>query len=1046
MDSPLEIERVEWLPATPEALEVRVCGRWREGAPPDVALVVVDERGDPRRFPLTGAGATDSGSWRGSFAVPVELRSRLSARLSLAFGDRRVSLPAASPGPADERLAPPPATVVDPAVLAQRRAAREGQADEALVRRAQAAEATAATLETQLDHLEARLRSALAERDQATARLRAAEQREEAERRVRVEAEGERDAIRASVRRERERLEARARAAEEHAEALGAEMDAIRREAAEAQQAAMAARAAAERAGEARAREELDRLAAEAADLARRLEHERSARAEAESRLARQGERVADVEATVAQLERELERRTALQAELDEVRRTLADVRDRAGDDQVARAALREAQGELAVRTAELERLRADLARSQADLESARAAQRAGAAAVREAEETVALVRREAAELQSRLEEERRRRCEAEAALNVELERARERFGREVAELEAGLSARIAEERRAFEAQVAAIEALVAPLRERLAEAGAQLEARLAEAERARDEAVAERDAARAAAEDVKLEIAADLDRAADERERLTAALTEAEAERARLASALADAEAEAARLRAAVEGEAERDAALGALIADVRAAAGALREGFDRRLAELADRIDAEVAALRARLDEERVARQVAEEELAAERARGASGATGSLVADVLARAELEQTRRELAAAQEALAARHAESEEAAALREQAGRLVRDLEAAEARLKVEREDEAADPDAEAEAEPAAAAAADPAPAEDVAGPPADDPAPAQDPAPEASDPAPAAEAEPDPAPAAEAEPDPAPEAEAASKLVVPATGYGLARSGLLAPPPGSRALPARFVHPSERRLTGWLTPAIVALAERDEALAADLVVALLPGQAGLLRKPVRYALTIGGRGTYAVGVDRDRVAVSRENVPGSAEVDVRVSGSAAALAPLVGGGARRKLPGVRIEGRRRRLRPLLRARRAPTDLARLLERGAKPGPELVLAVLAAAVDPAWTRGHRFSVVYDVTDGDPIEVEVRDGQPLAVGPPPAERAEPPAARIAIRGEAVLPFLARCHLPADERILLTGEGHPVALLHGWFDRAQGLPGA
>jgi hypothetical protein len=306
-----------------------------------------------------------------------------------------------------------------------------------------------------------------------------------------------------------------------------------------------------------------------------------------------------------------------------------------------------------------------------------------------------------------------------------------------------------------------------------------------------------------------------------------------------------------------------------------------------------------------------------------------------------------------------------------------------------------------------------------------------------------ASEPAVAAS---EPAVAAEARPEPEPGPEPVSKPVVPSSGYGLARSGLLAPPPGSRALPARFVHPSERRLTGWLTPAIVALAERDEALAADLVLALLPGQAGLLRKPLRYALTIGGRGTYSVSVDRDTVEVNRENVPGSAAVDVRVAGSAAALAPLVGGGARRKLPGVRIEGRRRRLRPLLRARRAPTDLARLLERGAKPGPELVLAVLTAAVDPAWTRGHRFSVVYDVTDGEPIEVEVRDGQPLAVGPPPAERAEPPAARIAIRADAVLPFLARCHLPADERILLTGEGHPVALLHGWFDRAQGLPGA
>src|SRR5690606_36876292 len=109
-------------------------------------------------------------------------------------------------------------------------------------------------------------------------------------------------------------------------------------------------------------------------------------------------------------------------------------------------------------------------------------------------------------------------------------------------------------------------------------------------------------------------------------------------------------------------------------------------------------------------------------------------------------------------------------------------------------------------------------------------------------------------------------------------------------------------------------------------------------------------------------------------------------------TGSAAALAPLVAGGARRRLPGVRIEGRKRRLRPLRRARRAPTDLARLMESGARPAPELVLAVLAAAVDPEWTRGHRFGVVYALTDGKPLEVEVRDGQLLVVGPPATERA------------------------------------------------------
>src|SRR5690606_34949550 len=33
VESPFETERVEWVPSTPEALEVRVFGRWRGGAP-----------------------------------------------------------------------------------------------------------------------------------------------------------------------------------------------------------------------------------------------------------------------------------------------------------------------------------------------------------------------------------------------------------------------------------------------------------------------------------------------------------------------------------------------------------------------------------------------------------------------------------------------------------------------------------------------------------------------------------------------------------------------------------------------------------------------------------------------------------------------------------------------------------------------------------------------------------------------------------------------------------------------------------------------------
>src|SRR5206468_2574226 len=124
--------------------------------------------------------------WRASFSVPIELRAALERRLRLRVGDAELALPAASAGVADEASAPPPATVVERSVLDERRARRVEGADESLVRRAQAAEATAATLRTQLEHLEERLREATEERDELERELRVAEQREEAEKRVRV--------------------------------------------------------------------------------------------------------------------------------------------------------------------------------------------------------------------------------------------------------------------------------------------------------------------------------------------------------------------------------------------------------------------------------------------------------------------------------------------------------------------------------------------------------------------------------------------------------------------------------------------------------------------------------------------------------------------------------------------------------------------------------------------------------------------------------------------------------------------------------------------
>src|SRR6059058_5100358 len=161
-ESPLDVERVEWVPASPETVRVFVVGRWRT-APPVVAPVLIVGDGDRVLFAADEHGTID-GAWRATFTVPIEVRPRLEHRLALAVGDAEVPLPAASAGPADEASAPPPATIVDRSVLDERRARRFEGAEESLVRRAQAAEATAATLRTQLEHLEARLREAVDER------------------------------------------------------------------------------------------------------------------------------------------------------------------------------------------------------------------------------------------------------------------------------------------------------------------------------------------------------------------------------------------------------------------------------------------------------------------------------------------------------------------------------------------------------------------------------------------------------------------------------------------------------------------------------------------------------------------------------------------------------------------------------------------------------------------------------------------------------------------------------------------------------------------
>ncbi|MCW3008304.1 MAG: Chromosome segregation ATPase-like protein, partial [Solirubrobacterales bacterium] len=456
----------------------------------------------------------------------------------------------------------------------------------------------------------------------------------------------------------------------------------------------------------------------------------------------------------------------------------------------------------------------------------------------------------------------------------------------------------------------------------------------------------------------------------------------------------------------------------------------------------------------------EERTARWVAEQELAVERERGTE--PGTFLTASLNRTELEATRRELAAAQEQLAAEHLRQSASAG---PASKLVRDLEAAGARLKEGAGDEPGDaPDVvpvvdgtAAAAAGIAAAASDQAAADDVSqdsGIPTSsrDALAAALAALTASTPPATAEAGDAPDPASMRPADAVAAAFASAAAGGDQAGPSPddsdpARPVLLAPPAGATPLSPRVVRAFERPQVGWLAPAIAKLAKEDEKLAAELIVELLPGQAGVVRDQLAYGVTIDGHGSYRVAISPERALVEpREGAFWPDDVEASISGSPAALAPLVAGLARRKLSGTKLDGRKRRLRKVLRGRRGPVDLGQLAERGIRPSPEPLLAVLAAAVEPTWTAGHSFVVVYALAGGKAIEVEVRNGQPLRIQTGVRAPTEPPAATIALRDVALLPLLAHTDLPAGERVFVAGDRHAVALLHSWFDRAQGLPAA
>ena len=243
----------------------------------------------------------------------------------------------------------------------------------------------------------------------------------------------------------------------------------------------------------------------------------------------------------------------------------------------------------------------------------------------------------------------------------------------------------------------------------------------------------------------------------------------------------------------------------------------------------------------------------------------------------------------------------------------------------------------------------------------------------------------------------------------------------------------------------------GTATQALRRMSSEDPELAARLVLQSLPVAAATLPAGLSYRLELEGVGAFRVTTLGDRAEVSPLD-PDTAESDgdaFAISTDARTLASLAAGA--NPLPAMvsrrlRLRGKRRKALALRRLSQdaGPRELARM---GLPVDPDLLYRSLAYAIDPDWTRGHSFTIAYELVGegGGAWSVRVDDGSVSC------ERgiAEGADALVRIRFSDWMRLLAGEITPTDAmRLGLTevdGAMPPVTLMGRWIDRAEGVDG-
>jgi ribonucleoside-diphosphate reductase beta chain len=235
---------------------------------------------------------------------------------------------------------------------------------------------------------------------------------------------------------------------------------------------------------------------------------------------------------------------------------------------------------------------------------------------------------------------------------------------------------------------------------------------------------------------------------------------------------------------------------------------------------------------------------------------------------------------------------------------------------------------------------------------------------------------------------------------------------------------------------------------ALQRIAADDPELAARLILMTLPAAAARIPGTLAYTLDIEGLGSYRVAVSGGRARVD-DAARLDGDVDFRLATDPRTLVELVTGVAgplglmlRGRLG---IRGKRRRALRLRAMGGADVGLDEVVANGGRLDPDVMYRALPYLIEPEWTKGHEFTLRYDVGGAGTWYVQVRDGERLAVTTQAPDGAEP-VATVRLDDDTYQRMATGQLTPTEamQRRLtqIDGQIPPVTLLGRWIDRAQG----